>query len=98
MANYSWFRQPVYIILKVEYNYISIQCLAIITNFVSSNTAHGEVYSIQLYVIKFVNDLRQVGGFFQDTPVYFTSKIDRHDITKVLLKVVLNTINLILNV
>jgi hypothetical protein len=24
---------------------------------------HGEVYSIQHYVMKFVNDLRQVGGF-----------------------------------
>jgi hypothetical protein len=30
---------------------------------VSSNPAHGEVYSIQLNVIKFVSDLRQVGGF-----------------------------------
>ena len=30
---------------------------------VSSTPAHGEVYSIQYYVIKFVSDLRQVGGF-----------------------------------
>jgi hypothetical protein len=30
---------------------------------VSSNPTHGEVYSIQHYVIKFVSDLRQVGGF-----------------------------------
>jgi hypothetical protein len=29
----------------------------------SSNPVHGEVYSIQHYVIKFVSDLRQVGGF-----------------------------------
>ena len=36
-----------------------------ITNVVSSNPAHGEVYSIQHYVIKFVNDLRQVGGFLR---------------------------------
>ena len=28
-----------------------------------SNSAHTEVYSIQHYVIKFVSDLRQVGGF-----------------------------------
>jgi len=28
----------------------------ITTNFVSSNPAHGEVYSIQHYVIKFVSD------------------------------------------
>ena len=26
---------------------------------------HGKVYSIQHYVIKFVSDLRQVGGFLQ---------------------------------
>jgi hypothetical protein len=30
---------------------------------VRSNPAHGEVYSIQHYVIKFVSDLRQVDGF-----------------------------------
>jgi hypothetical protein len=28
-----------------------------------SNAAHGEVTSIKYYVIKFVSDLRQVGGF-----------------------------------
>jgi hypothetical protein len=33
------------------------------SNVVSSNTAHGEVYFIQHYMIKFVSDLRQVGGF-----------------------------------
>ena len=32
---------------------------------VSSNPAHGEVCSMQHYVIKFVNDLRQVGGFLR---------------------------------
>ena len=30
---------------------------------VSSNPAHGEVYAIQHYVIKFLSDMRQVGGF-----------------------------------
>jgi hypothetical protein len=29
---------------------------------VSSKPAHGEAYSIQHYVIKFVSGLRQVGG------------------------------------
>ena len=29
----------------------------------SSNPVHGKVYSIQQYVIKFVNDLQQIGGF-----------------------------------
>ena len=30
-----------------------------------SNLAHGELYSIQHYVIKLVSDLWQVGGFLQ---------------------------------
>ena len=32
---------------------------------VSSNPAHGEVYAIQHYVIKFLSDMRQVGGFLR---------------------------------
>ena len=32
---------------------------------VSSNPIHGELYSIQHYVIKIVSDLRQVGGFLR---------------------------------
>jgi hypothetical protein len=35
---------------------------------VSSNTVHGEVCSIQHYVIKFVSDLRQVGGVLRSPP------------------------------
>jgi hypothetical protein len=31
----------------------------------SSNPFHCKVYSIQLYVIKFVSDLLQVGGFLR---------------------------------
>jgi hypothetical protein len=48
----------------------------------------GEVYSIQHYVIKFVSDLRQVGGFLR---VSSTNKTDRHYVTEILLKVALNT-------
>jgi hypothetical protein len=33
------------------------------TKVVSSNPAQDEVYSIQRYVIKFVSDLHQIGGF-----------------------------------
>jgi hypothetical protein len=40
-----------------------VQLVPITTEVVSSNHAHGEVYFIQLYVIKFVSDLRQVGDF-----------------------------------
>ena len=39
--------------------------MPIITKVVSSNLVHGEVYSIQQYVIKFVSDLRQVGSFLR---------------------------------
>jgi hypothetical protein len=64
----------------------------ITTKVVSSNPVHGEVYSIHHYVIKFVSDLRQVGGFLQVLRFFPTNKTDRHDITEILLKVALNTI------
>jgi len=35
------------------------------TNVRSSNPVHGEVYSIQHYVMKFVSDLQQVGDFLR---------------------------------
>ena len=35
------------------------------TKVVRSNPVHGEVYSIQHYVIKFVSYKRQVGGFLR---------------------------------
>ena len=38
-----------------------MQSMPITAKFVSLNPAHGEVYSIQHYVIKFISDLRQVG-------------------------------------
>jgi hypothetical protein len=57
---------------------------------VSSNPAHGEVCYIQHYVIKFVSDLQQVGGLRRGTKLYSTNK------TEILLKVVFNTIPLIL--
>ena len=45
------------------YNYLCNQCLS--PQVVSWNPVHGEVYSIQHYVIKFVSDLRQVSDFLQ---------------------------------
>ena len=45
-----------------------VQSVPITTNVVSSNLVHGDVYSIQHYVMKFVSDLRQVGGFLRFTP------------------------------
>ena len=94
-----------------------MQSVPITTKFVSSNPAHGEVYSIQHYVIKFVSDmmkaaisvtcdrsvvfseikfvsdLRQVGGFLWVLTVSSTNKSDGHDIAEILLNVTLHTIN-----
>jgi hypothetical protein len=44
-------------------------------------------------VIKFVSDLKQVGGFLRFSPVSSTNKTDRHDMAEILLKVALNIIN-----
>ena len=66
-------------------------------NIIQSNqTAYqpSQAYSIQQYVRKFVSDLWQVGGFLKGTPVSTTNRTDSHDITEILLKVALNTINL----
>jgi len=59
----------------------------------------SEKYSIPHYVMKFVSDLREVADFLRVLrfpPVSSTNKTVRHDITEILLKVVLNTINLAL--
>jgi len=71
-----------------------VQSVPITTKVVSFIPIHGEVYSTQHYVIKFVSDLRQVGGFLPGTLVSSTNKTDRHDITEILMKMALNTMNL----
>jgi hypothetical protein len=43
---------------------LSMQSVHITTKVVSSNPAHGEVYTMQHYVMQFVSD------FSPDTPVY----------------------------
>ena len=49
-----------------------------------------------MYVIKFDNDLWQVGGFLR--VLWFPPPIKhRHDITEILLKVALNTLTLTVN-
>ena len=70
-----------------------MQSVSVTTKAVSFNPVRDKVYSIQHYVIKFVSDLRQVGNFSPGTPVSSTNKTDCHDITEILVKVVLNTIN-----
>ena len=63
------------------------QSVPITTNVVSSNLTRGKLYSIQLYVIKFVSDLLQVGGFLR--VLRFPPPIKPTDITEILLKVAL---------
>jgi hypothetical protein len=53
------------------------------------------VFSIQHYMIKFVSDLLQVGGFPRILWVSTTNETDHHEITEIMLKVALNTINTI---
>ena len=65
-----------------------MQSVPIATKVVISNPANGKMYSIQHYVIKFVSDRSVSPG----TQVSSTNKIGRLDITKILLKVMLNTI------
>jgi len=61
-----------------------VQSVPITTNVVILNPAHGEVYSIQHYLIKFVSDLRQVGGVSPSTSVSSTNKTYHHDVTEIL--------------
>jgi hypothetical protein len=42
-----------------------MQSVHITTNAVNLKPAHGEGYSIQYYLIKFVSDIRQVGGLLR---------------------------------
>ena len=75
-----------------------MQSVPITTKVVSSNPTHDEVNSIQHYVIKFVSDIRQVGGFLRvlqfPPPIKLTVTI----YTEILLKVALNTITLTITI
>jgi protein gp37 len=57
-----------YLEMSAFMSLIPVQSVPITTKVVSSNPAHGEVYSIQYYVIQFVSDLRQVSGFLRFPP------------------------------
>jgi hypothetical protein len=62
---------------------LPVQSVPITTKVVSWNPTHGEVYSIQQYVIKFVNDLQQVGGFLRVLRCPPPIKIDCHNIAEI---------------
>jgi hypothetical protein len=69
----------VVIIWKLDLQ-LPVQSMLITTKAVSSNSVHGEVYSIQHYVIIFVSDLRQVGGFLRVLLVSSTNITRRHEL------------------
>ena len=71
-----------------------MQSVPITTNVVSSIPTHGEMYSMQPYVIKFVSDL---SGFLRVLLCPPTINLT-DDITEILLKVALNTLTLTLNI
>ena len=84
--NYSWIfyfylnpRAAVVMIIWYWDLQLPMQSVPITTKVVSSNTVHDEVYSIQHYVIKFVSDLRQVGGFLRviwfPQPIKLTARL-----------------------
>jgi hypothetical protein len=54
-----------FIVDKVFVFLLPVQSVPITTEVLSSNPTHDEVYLIQHYVIKFVSDLQQVGGFLR---------------------------------
>jgi hypothetical protein len=47
---------------------LPVQLVPIATKVGNSNPAHGEVYSTQHYVIKFVSDMQQVAVVFSGFP------------------------------
>jgi hypothetical protein len=66
------------------------ESMLITTDIVSSNPTHGDVYSLQQYVIR---QWLAVGSCFSmGTPVSSTNKTDCHNVTEILLKVALNTL------
>ena len=72
----------VMIVLYIDLQ-LPMQSIPITSNIVSLYPDHGEVYSKQHYVIKFVRDLRQDSGFFRVLLFPSSNKTDCHDITEI---------------
>ena len=68
----------------IWYLQLPMKSVCITTKVVSSNPAHGKVYSIQHYVIKFVSDLIQhyvinfVSDLIQHYVINFVSDLIQH--------------------
>ena len=87
-------KQRLYIFSLLEHYHqtdLPMQSVPITTQVVSSYSVHGDAYSIQHYVMKVCRWLPT--GFLWVLPFSSTNKTARHNITEILLKLVLNTIN-----
>ena len=62
--HYTWLFRTIVVIWNMQFDLqLPVQSVPITTKVVSLDPAHGKVYLIQHYVIKFDSDLMQVGGF-----------------------------------
>ena len=68
---------------------LPMQSVIITTKFVGSNPTHGEVYLIHHYVINYVIDIQKVDCFLRVLQISSINKTDRHDISEIVLKVML---------
>jgi len=69
-----------------------MQPVPITTKVMSLNPTHGEVFSMQYYVIKCVRDFRQVICFLQVLVFSSNNKAHNHAIADILFIAVLNSI------
>ena len=65
LSEYIWGRHGHDRNVVVGFTLLPVQSVPIITEVVSSNPVHGEVYLLQHFVIKFVSELQQVRGFLR---------------------------------
>jgi hypothetical protein len=65
--------------IPLIYNYLYMQSVLSPLTFLSSNPAQDRCTQYNMYVIKFVSDLRHVGGFFRvlqfSSPIKLTATI-----------------------
>jgi hypothetical protein len=66
--------------------HLRVQSVSITTTSGSSNPAHGDVYLIQHYEIKFVSDLQQIDCFLNILQFPPPTKTYRNDKIRILLK------------
>jgi len=89
----AWFQyyNELAVLIRWEFDFqLYVQSVPITTKVVSSKPAYGEMYPIQLYVIKLVSDLSVFFFPFSSTK----KKNELHDTTERLLKVAINTVTL----